>query len=120
MARVLKPGGRAALSVDSLLPENSPTAFREWHKRRHFVTQYFSQDKLSEMAEAVGLRLEPERTVHLFRSRVAAYLRQTFIRRPRFWLPVFPLFYAAVRLADGISDDTHGQIIVVTATRNHF
>lgn len=117
MARVLKPGGRVALSIDSLLPENSPTAFREWHKRRHFVTQYFSQDKLSEMAEAVGLRLEPERTVHLFRSRVAAYLRQTFIRRPRFWLPVFPLFYAAVRLADRVSNDTHGQIIIVTATR---
>jgi ubiquinone/menaquinone biosynthesis C-methylase UbiE len=117
MARVLKPGGRAVLSVDSLLPENSPAAFREWHKRRHFVTQYFSQDKLSEMAESVGLRLEPARTVHLFRSRVAAYLRQTFIRRPRLWLPAFPLFYAAVRLADRIFDDTHGQIVIFTATR---
>jgi len=37
MARVLKPGGRIALSVDSLLPENSPESFRQWHKRRHFV-----------------------------------------------------------------------------------
>src|SRR6266545_3264494 len=38
MARVLKPAGRVALSVDSLLSENSPSSFREWHKHRHFVT----------------------------------------------------------------------------------
>src|SRR6266704_522377 len=36
MTRVLKPGGRLALSVDSLLPQNSPSAFRAWHQRRHF------------------------------------------------------------------------------------
>ena len=40
MARVLKPGGRLAISVDSLLTENSPLSFREWHARRHFVTHY--------------------------------------------------------------------------------
>jgi len=117
MARVLKPGGRLALSVDSLLPENSPLAFRAWHKRRHFVTHYFHRDELLGMLKEVGLRCESERTVHLFRSRLAAHLRQLFIRHPRFWLPLFPLFYSAVRLADRLADDTHGQIIVVTATR---
>ena len=117
MARVLKPGGRLALSVDSLLPENSPLAFRAWHKHRHFVTHYFHQDELLKMLETVGLRCEPERTVHLFRSRLAARLRQLFISRPRFWLPLFPLLYGAVRLADWMTDDTHGQIIIMTATR---
>ncbi len=48
MARVLKSAGRLALSVDSLLPENSPAAFREWHKRRYFVTEYFTQQQLAE------------------------------------------------------------------------
>ena len=117
MARVLKPGGRLALSVDSLLPENSPTSFREWHRRRHFVTHYFNQDKLLAMMEMVGLRCESGRTVHLFRSQVAAHLRQMFICHPRFWLALFPLFYSAVRLGDWISDDMHGQIIIVAATR---
>ena len=117
MARVLKPGGRLAISVDSLLPENSPLAFRAWHKRRHFVTQYFTRDELLDMMQTVGLRCESERTVHLFRSRVAANLRQLFIRHPRFWLPLFPLFYSTVRLADGLADDMHGQIIIATATR---
>ncbi len=117
MARVLKPTGRVALSVDSLLPENSPVSFREWHKCRHFVTHYFNQDELLAMMQTVGLHCEFGHTVHLFRSRVAAHLRQIFIRRPRFWLPVFPLFYSAVRLADWISDDMHGQIIIVSGTR---
>ena len=117
MARVLKPGGRLAISVDSLLPENCPSSFLEWHKRRHFVTRYFRHDELLAMMETVGLRSEPERTVHLFRSRVAARLRQIFIRHPRLWLPLFPLFYAAVRLADAAFNDTHGQITIVTATR---
>jgi ubiquinone/menaquinone biosynthesis C-methylase UbiE len=117
MSRILKPGGRLAISVDSLLPENSTPTFRDWHSRRHFVTKYFKQDELLYMMNTVGLRCEPERTAHLFRSRVAGRLRQLFIQHPRLLLPLFPLFYAAVRIADWIADDTHGQIIVVTATR---
>ncbi len=117
MTRVLKPGGRLALSVDSLLPQNSPSAFRAWHQRRHFVTHYFHQDELLDMMKTVGLHCESERTVHLFQSRLAARLRQLFIRHPRVWLPLFPLFYSAVRLADWLADDRHGQIIIATATR---
>lgn len=117
MARVLKPGGRLALSVDSLLPENSSLSFREWHKRRHFVTHYFNQDDLERMMKRVGILCESESIVHLFRSRAAAHLRQIFIRHPRLWLPLFPLFYSVVRMADWVSHDTHGQIIVAKGTR---
>ncbi|HMS85911.1 MAG TPA: class I SAM-dependent methyltransferase [Nitrospira sp.] len=118
IARVLKPGGRIAISVDSLLPENSPAPFREWHKHRHFVTHYFQHEELLGMMKTVGFRCEPERTKHLFRSRLAADIRQVFIRRPRVLLPLFPLFYLVVRLADSMMDDMHGQILVVTATRH--
>jgi ubiquinone/menaquinone biosynthesis C-methylase UbiE len=117
MARVLKPGGRLAISVDSLLKENSPLSFREWHTRRHFVTHYFNREELLGMMKDVGLRSEPERTEHLFRSQLAARVRQLFIRRPRLLLPLFPVLYAVVRLADWMVDDMHGQIIVVSATR---
>src|SRR2546425_576864 len=85
-------------TTDTVLPENSPLSFRARHQRRHFVTQYFRQDTLLGMMQTVGLRCEPERTVHLFRSRLASHLRQRFIRHPRFWLPLFPLLYSAVRL----------------------
>lgn len=117
MHRVLKPGGRLAISVDSLLPENAPDAFRAWHKKRHFVTAYFSERALSTLFEEVGFRYEPARTSHLFRSSLAARVRQVFIRRPRVYLPLFPVFYGVVRLGDRFSNDMHGQILVVTATR---
>ena len=117
MKRVLRPGGRLALSVDSLLEENSPEGFRQWHKQRHYVTEYFSANTLEALLEEAGFRCEPERTVHLFRSRLAAGLRQRFIRRPRLWLALFPLFYGGVRLADRVLNTRHGQIVVVTATR---
>jgi ubiquinone/menaquinone biosynthesis C-methylase UbiE len=117
MARVLKPGGRLAISVDSLLPENSPLAFREWHTRRHFVTHYFNREELMGMMKSVGLQCEPERTEHLFRSRLAARIRQMFIRSPRLLLPLFPFLYGIVRLSDRMIDDMHGQIIIVTATQ---
>jgi ubiquinone/menaquinone biosynthesis C-methylase UbiE len=117
IGRVVKPGGKIALSVDSLLPENSPESFRQWHKRRHFVTHYFSQPTLAEALKNSGLDYHGNRTVHLFRSRAAASLRQIFIRRPRLWLPFFPVFYLLVRLSDAMFDDMHGQIIIVTASR---
>jgi SAM-dependent methyltransferase len=117
MARVLKPGGRIALSVDSLLPENSPESFRDWHKRRHFVTQYFSEDTLAKMLRSAGLQNDSAPAIHLFSSRIAARLREIFIRRPRLWLLLFPAFYLAVRVADRIFKGRHGQIIVVSASR---
>jgi ubiquinone/menaquinone biosynthesis C-methylase UbiE len=117
MARVLKPGGRIALSVDSLLPENSTQSFREWHKRRHFVTHYFSQDTLTTALRNAGFRNGAEPIVHLFRSQAAARLRQNFIQSPRLWLPFFPAFYLAARFTDHVFNDTHGQIIIVTASR---
>ncbi len=115
MARVLRPGGKIALSIDSLLAENSGDGFRRWHKRRHFVTQYFDQDTFTRMLQSAGFQPEP-RIVHLFRSRVAAMLRATFIRRPRLWLPLFPAFYLSVRVSDRLFNDHHGQILVVTGS----
>ena len=55
IARVLKPGGRMAISVDSLLPENSDASYREWHQHRHFVTRYFRLEELLDMIERAGL-----------------------------------------------------------------
>jgi hypothetical protein len=118
MARVLRPGGRLALSVDSLLEENSPVRFREWHRRRHYVTRYFTSDELDQLLRSAGFCPEPERTVHLFRSRFAGRVREAYVRHPRPLLPLFPVLYGAVRLADRSVNNTHGQIIIATATRS--
>lgn len=117
MVRVLKPGGRLALSADTLLTQNSSDQFREWHRRRHFVTRYFDQSILERMMTESGLRPETGRNVHLFRSRLAARIRSTFICHPRSLILLFPFFYPTVRLADRWANDTHGQIVIATGTR---
>jgi SAM-dependent methyltransferase len=117
MARIMKPGGRIALSVDSLLAENSPAEFREWHRERHYVTQYFRVEELLAMMRDDGVRCEPDQTVHLFRSRLASRVREMFIRRPTPWLPLFPLLYGVVLAADRTAGEMHGQIVIMTGTR---
>ena len=47
--RVLRPGGRLAISVDSLLPQNSSSDFRSWHSKKYFVTEYFGEQHLAAM-----------------------------------------------------------------------
>ncbi|MFQ5922056.1 MAG: class I SAM-dependent methyltransferase [Anaerolineales bacterium] len=117
MHRVLKPGGRIALSVDSLLPENSHPRFREWHRRRHFVTTYFREDELASMFQEAGLRFDPSLTSHLFRSWIASKVREIYIRRPKMLLPVFPIFYVAARIADLLLDELPGQMLLVCGSK---
>jgi ubiquinone/menaquinone biosynthesis C-methylase UbiE len=93
MFRVLRPGGALAISVDALIPENSPADFREWHAVRHHVTTYF-------------------------REPLARWARQTFIRHPRPLLPLFPIFRLLTALGEALPGArAPGQILIVRAVR---
>lgn len=117
MFRVLRPGGRLAVSVDSLVPENSSASFRSWHSTRHFVNTYFRQDDLVTTLTRTGFQVDTHATVHLIRSALSRRARETFIRNPRILLPLFPLFRGLVVLGDSFPGPTHGQIIVITARK---
>jgi ubiquinone/menaquinone biosynthesis C-methylase UbiE len=115
--RVLRPGGCLALSVDSLSEKNSSHSFRGWHSCRHLVKRYFDDNELMEMMHSIGFACKPELNKQLFRSRIASRLREIFIRRPQFWLPLFPFFYVCVRAADSVFCDIPGQITLLAAVR---
>ena len=117
MYRVLKPQGELAISVDSLLSNNSSHKFREWHSKRHFVNYYFSELELLSVLEKTGFKVNPKQTVHLIKSSIGSYLRQIFIRHPRLWVSLFPVFYLMIRVLDSIAPKSHGQIIIVHAKR---
>jgi len=114
MARVLKPGGILALSVDSLAPDNSSSSFRRWHARRHDVNAYYDGVKLSEELFDAGLDSDGSTHHEIFTSRFAGQLRELFIRHPKVLFPLFPFFLAGCRLADtlGLGGRIPGQILV--------
>ncbi len=113
--RVLCPGGVFAMSVDSLLPENSSGEFRQWHAQKHHVTRYFRQSELVDIMSQHGLSCDLSATECIFHSRLAASLRMAFIQRPSVLLPLFPIFYIGSRLGDALFDDIPAQILVVRA-----
>jgi ubiquinone/menaquinone biosynthesis C-methylase UbiE len=116
MFRVLREGGRLAISVDALSPENSSTDFRQWHTSRHHVTRYFREEELISILTTIGFRVKPV-TMHIFSSPLSRWARETFSKRPRLLLPLFPVFRGLVALGDALPSGSHGQIIAVCATR---
>jgi ubiquinone/menaquinone biosynthesis C-methylase UbiE len=116
MFRVLRVGGRMAISVDTLCAENSSTDFRHWHSARHYVTRYFREEELVSILTAIGFHVE-RATMHIFRSPLSRWARETFIKRPRLLLPLFPVFRGLVALGDAFPSRTHGQIIALCAVR---
>lgn len=119
MGRVLRPGGVLAISVDSLLPENSPEVFRRWHSVRYHVTTYFKTDQLLEMLRNAGLNPDIEAMEGIHRSKCAGALRRAYMRGKVFWFPLFPLFLGICRLSDciGLGGRMPPQILIVRATK---
>jgi ubiquinone/menaquinone biosynthesis C-methylase UbiE len=115
--RVLKPGGKLAISVDSLLPENSSKEFRSWHSKKYFVTEYFSERRLAEMLVEAGFIVEHRHTRHLITSRFSAGARQLYLHHPRLLLLFFPLLYLLVLAADSWGKQVPGQIVVMSARK---
>jgi len=115
--RVLKPGGRIAVSVDSLLPENSTERFRKWHRRQYVVNEYFSERRLTELLSGAGFVVDPRHTRHLITSPLSARIRELYLRNTRPLLPLFPLLYPLVLLADRFSRQRPGQILVMSARK---
>ncbi len=115
--RVLKPGGKLAISVDSLLPENSSKEFRSWHSKKYFVTEYFSEKRLTEMLVEAGFIVEHRHTRHLIASRFSARVRELYLHHPRSLLLLFPLLYLLVLAADAWGRQVPGQIVVMSARK---
>lgn len=115
--RVLKPGGKLAISVDSLLPANSSKEFRSWHSKKYFVTEYFSERRLAEMLVEAGFIVEHRHTRHLITSRFSARLRELYLHHPRPLVLFFPLLYLLVLAADAWGRQIPGQIVVMSARK---
>ena len=115
--RVLKPGGKLAVSVDSLLAGNSSKEFRAWHSKKYFVTEYFSEKRLTELLVNAGFTVEHRHTRHLINSHFSARLRELYLHHPRSLLLFFPLLYLLVLAGDRWGKRVPGQIVVMSARK---
>jgi len=118
--RVLKPGGRLAISVDSLLPQNSRAEFRSWHSKKYFVTEILRRAAPHKHVHASGLRPGREPITHLLNSERSARIRELFLRNPIRWLPAFPALYSIVLYFDSRKPNMPGQVLVATAFKLQF
>ncbi len=66
MWRVLRPGGRIVLTLDSLSLEGIDEAWRDEHRERHSVRQFYTYPEVESLLESCGFKLERYR--YLLRS----------------------------------------------------
>ena len=82
MWRVLRPGGRILLTLDSLSLERIGAAWRDAHRERHSVLQFYTYPEIGSLLEACGFKLE----------------RYRYLLRSRFDLALIRLSYATERM----------------------
>lgn len=68
MWRVLRPGGRILLTLDSLSLDGIGEAWRDEHRARHSVLQFYTRPSVGPLLEACGFELTRHR--YLLRSRL--------------------------------------------------
>ncbi len=82
MWRVLRPGGRILLTLDSLSLEKIGESWRDEHRKRHSVRQFYTHRSVGSLLEACGFRL----------------IRHRYMLRSRLDLALIRLSYAAERM----------------------
>jgi ubiquinone/menaquinone biosynthesis C-methylase UbiE len=101
MARVLKSGGRLALSCDSLSLRFIKNDFREDHRRKYYVNQYYDSNLLCSLLASAGLNIEDY--LFLTNSWGSHFMAQAQIRF-RFNVILsaltYPILYPLSRLSD--------------------
>jgi ubiquinone/menaquinone biosynthesis C-methylase UbiE len=119
MSRVLRPGGRLVLHVESFSYRGTSLEFRKYHRARYNIENYFSAESLSTMVKAA--RFDVDEFCYAFGSPIAHRLflwaeRRSFTGLS--FLLAFPLAYPMVRLSDRLGGQADGGYdLFVRATR---
>ena len=119
MGRVLQKNGILSISVDSLSNENSKENFIKWHRKKHFVTKYFTNSEITKILNDIDLIVDEKSTIGLFKCKASCRLREFFIKNTLLLTPIFPLFYFLCRISDKfyIGGEVPPQILIVKAMK---
>ena len=116
LARVVRPGGKLHLSVDSLTSIKKPGLIAK-HRRDHFIAQYFTPHALSELLESAGFKV-----TKVFPIFTSALARQAFEHRiekggPR-WIPGKMMLYWKLKTNDIRNASGEGIMLIARAFRS--
>lgn len=117
--RVLKPGGRLVLHVDSFTYREIPVEVREHHRTHYYVENFFTKKSLCDRLEKAPFRVDEYQFT--FNSPLAHRLfvwgeMRGFTGLP--FLAMFPFAYPAIKLSDGLfGKRDEGYDLYVRATR---
>lgn len=117
MKRVLKPGGRLVLTVDSL---NYPISakLKAEHKTIFSVVHYYTQEDLRQKLDSAGL--ETQRSEYLLSSWLPCFFYRLTIRlrQPQiFWLAVSLLLYPAFLVSERTSARKDGGYTLIAEAK---
>lgn len=110
MARVAKPNGILAMSVDSLSGPFVTDSDRESHARKHFVQNYYDLNSIRIKLAAAGFQLLEHR--YLLTSRFTCW---AFRLNRRYRIPVvffIPVLYPLSRICDALNGSHNGGLIL--------
>jgi len=110
MARVLKPNGILAMSVDSMSGPFVTESYRKWHAQEHFVRNYYDLDSIRTKLQDAGFQLLEHR--YLLTSRFTSWAFR-LNRRYRFPVVFFiPLLHPLSRFSDALNGSHEGGLIL--------
>lgn len=114
--RILKPGGRLLLSVDSLAAINSQRLV-DIHKKKHSVQKYYNIEELKNLLKEMGFA--DVDVYPIFQSRMAVDLfQQGILQGFHFSLPqVFCLSRRLIQAEAKVSNPTPGIFLIAKAKK---
>lgn len=114
MARIVRPGGRLALSADALTAEERWPHLSAGHRDRYAVVDTYDLSKLSQLLDATGF--EVERSEQMFRKPWAqgVYLR---LHRWRFAPNALAPLSPVIAVSDRGNETEEGAVVLVSARR---
>ncbi|HIE51063.1 MAG TPA: class I SAM-dependent methyltransferase [Armatimonadetes bacterium] len=116
MQRILRPGGRVVLSVDSFTWPGLGAKFLQTHRRRYAVVRYYTPEDLRQKLSEVGFQWEAGQ--YVLNSAVSVGLtRLSFALRFPTYLLLYPLAYPLARWADRRWGRTDAGLIYVACAQ---
>jgi ubiquinone/menaquinone biosynthesis C-methylase UbiE len=119
--RVLKKNGKLVLSVDHFSDNKVKNEFKEWHREKYSVVNYFGFSDLKVLLETLGFTLIESK--YILTSNISYIFYEWALKRGctgLSFLLSFPVAYLSILISDRLSKrKDEGYILIVSAEKKN-